>query len=109
MSTKFAALFLALAFLTGVCFAAPQKEPTKQRTLEIQHALVTHGYSVQVTGKWDDQTKAALFKIADERGWQVDHVPDARVLILLDLGGPNANPDIATLSGNHLDKMQRNK
>ncbi len=86
-----------------------QKEPSKERVLQIQQGMVAHGYPVEVTGKWDDQTKTALRKIADDMGWQVNHVPDARVLPLIGLGGSHQNPEVSKERGNHLDKLQRHE
>ena len=82
-----------------------QKAPSQERVLEIQNALVAHGYTVAVTGKWDHQTQVVLYKIADGMKWQVNHVPDARVLILLGLS--KGDPQIAQQEGGHLDQAVR--
>jgi hypothetical protein len=105
---------IAVLMLASTAFAAPKKKPVigqkeiaPARALEIQKALVSHGYSVEVTGAWDRQTKVALYRIADDMEWQVNHVPDARVLILLGLGNPMSNPEVATQKGNQNDRDQR--
>lgn len=103
----------AVLLLASAGHAAPkkkvvgQKEIRPARALEIQKALVSHGYDVQVTGVWDYQTKVALFKIADGMEWQINHVPDARVLILLGLGNPMSNPAIAQQKGGQIDQEER--
>ena len=98
---------LGVATLCFVLFVFPacstQREPDAKRTKEIQAALVTHGFECKPTGKWDNQTRLALHDIAKAHGWQTAHVPDARVLILLELGGPHSDPYVATQTGNHLD------
>jgi len=105
---------LAIGFLVSTCSGNAtkkdgnkpgQKEPNRERVLEIQNALVSHGYTVEVTGKWDHQTQVALYKIADGMEWQVNHVPDARVLILLGLS--KGDPMLAQQKGDHLDQAVR--
>src|SRR5271157_1929634 len=111
---KLLGTFLMLLVLATSVAAGPakakkdppsQKQPTPQRVLEIQNALVAHGYAVEVTGKWDHQTQVALYKIADGMEWQVNHVPDARVLILLGLS--KGDPMLAQQKGDHLDQAVR--
>ena len=89
-----------LGFILVLLFAcaafANQKEPDTKRTREIQQALVEHGYTVQVNGKWNTETKAALAEIAKEHCWQAARVPDARVLIILGLGNKHSNEWVTT-------------
>ena len=87
---------LALLLLLVSPVIAGQKEPDAKRTREIQQALVEHGRPVQVNGKWNPETKAALRAIAQEHCWQTAHVPDARVLIILGLGNKYSNPWVTT-------------
>jgi len=86
-----------------------QKEPTRERVLEIQKALNAHGHPVEVTGKWDEQTKSVMFKWQDSMGWQVNHVPDARVINCIGLGGAHADLSLCSQRGNHLDEAQRHE
>jgi hypothetical protein len=86
-----------------------QKEPLPQRVVEIQAALLAHNYKIEATGKWDDQTKTCLRDIANAHKWQVDHVPDARVLLLIGLGSKNQNPEVLTAPPDRLDELQRKK
>ena len=76
--------------------------------LEIQQAMVAHGFPCPITGLMDKCTHDTLWKIADDHKWQVTHVPDARVLGLLGLGGKNFDPEVLDLPQDHLDKLQRN-
>jgi hypothetical protein len=112
MANKIACLLLALALLpaaaSGKKHRRGQQQPDPQRVLQIQQALLDRGYiSFQPNGAWDEATLAPLRKIADDRGWQTTNVPDARVLILLGLGGPNADMSVTLLRGNSLDEWQR--
>lgn len=101
----FAGVSLALITLDT---PARQMHPDKKRTVEIQQALIAKGYMFgSPTGVWDNRTIEVLQQIAEDHKWQVDHVPDARVLILLGLGNRYSDPKVATWPGNHLDCRQR--
>jgi hypothetical protein len=114
----FASLALILLVITPA-LAAPrhkpvasykrgQQVPDKQRILQIQQALVDKGYTtIPPSGIWDQQTISALRDIADGMEWQLDNVPDARVLILLGLGSANSDPSVAQKKGSSLDAWQR--
>jgi hypothetical protein len=68
-----------------------QKQPDKQRVIEIQQALILEGYmDGKPSGKWDTPTQDALAEIAREHGWSTYRVPDARVLAVLGLGSSTA-------------------
>lgn len=111
MKNKIACLLLALAMLPAAASGKHkhgQQQPDTPRVRQIQQALLGKGYiSFQPNGAWDEATLAPLRKIADDRGWQTTNVPDARVLILLGLGGPNADMSVTLLRGNSLDEWQR--
>jgi hypothetical protein len=77
-----------------------QTQPDKKRVQQIQTALREHGYAV--SGGWPE-TQALLRQIAKDHGWQTHRAPDARVLILLDLGNLNSNSWVAEQGRNHLD------
>jgi hypothetical protein len=79
-------------------------QPGPQRVAEIQAALRTHGYEPGST--WEE-TQEVCRRIADQHMWQTDHAPDVRVLILIGLGGPHADPAVAQMRGGRLDKDQR--
>ena len=81
-----------------------QAQPSPERMAEIQAALKAHGLEPGST--WEE-TREVCRKIADEHMWQTDHVPDARVLIFLGLGGPHSDPVVAQMQGDRLDKDQR--
>ncbi len=81
-----------------------QVQPAPERIAEIQAALKAHGYEPGDT--WEE-TQEVCRKIADEHMWQTDHAPDARVLILLGLGGPHSDPAVTEMQGDRLDKDQR--
>jgi hypothetical protein len=81
-----------------------QSQPAPERIAEIQAALKAHGY--EPGGTWEE-TQEVCRKIADEHMWQTDHAPDARVLILLGLGGPHSDPAVTQMQGDRLDKDQR--
>jgi len=81
-----------------------QAQPSPERIAEIQSALKAHGYEPGDT--WEE-TREVCRKIADEHMWQTDHAPDARVLILLGLGGPHSDPAVTQMQGDRLDKDQR--
>lgn len=85
-----------------------QLQPDQARVRQIQQALLDKGYTnFQPNGQWDEATLTPLRKIADDKGWQTTNVPDARVLIMLGLGGPNTDPRVTLLPGNSLDEWQR--
>jgi hypothetical protein len=112
MENKITCLILVLAMLpsaaSGKKHKHGQQQPDPPRVLQIQQALLDKGYiGFQPNGVWDEATLAPLRKIADDRGWQTTNVPDARVLILLGLGGPNADLAVTLLRGNSLDEWQR--
>ena len=79
-------------------------QPSPDRIAEIQSALKAHGYEPGTT--WEEAQEVCR-KIADEHQWQTDHAPDARVLILLGLAGPHADPAVAQMQGGRLDNDQR--
>jgi hypothetical protein len=81
-----------------------QEQPAPERIAEIQAALKAHGYEPGDT--WEE-TREVCRKIADEHMWQTDHAPDARVLILLGLGGPHSDPAVTQMQGDRLDNDQR--
>jgi len=83
-----------------------QIQPGSERIAEIQSALKTNGYEAGNT--WEE-TQEVCRKIADEHQWQTDHAPDARVLILLGLAGPHADPAVAQMQGGRLDNDQRSE
>lgn len=70
---------------------AGQKLPDLKRQREIQSALTEKGYGTYKT--WPE-TVVALKQIARQHHWQSSHAPDARVLILLGLGGPHSDPQV---------------
>jgi hypothetical protein len=85
--------FLILLFATTL-YAAPkraQTQPTPQRVAEIQTALKSHGFEPGTTWK---ETQESCRKVADAHLWQTDYAPDARVLILIGLGGPNSDSSV---------------
>ncbi len=50
-------------------------------------ALIKQGYLTgQPTGRWDEQTVAAMKKLQGDNGWQTKITPDSRALIKLGLG-----------------------
>ena len=81
-----------------------QAQPAPERIAEIQAALKAHGYEPGDT--WEE-TREVCRKIADEHMWQTDHAPDARVLILIGLGGPHSDPAVTEMQGDRLDNDQR--
>ena len=97
------ALFILLVSLLFVrCANAKQMQPDPKRVHQIQVAMDEHGYILPPHATWS-QTQAILKKIAQDRGWQTHHVPDARVLILLGLGNQYSNPAVSDEGPNHLD------
>ena len=93
-------LLIILALLIIRATVAKQTQPDKKRIAEIQAALVAHGYQ---PGKTWQQTQEILRGIAQSHDWQVKRAPDARVLILLDLGNAHSDPDVIKEGANHLD------
>lgn len=101
----FAGVSLALITLDT---PARQMHPDKKRTVEIQQALIAKGYMFgSPTGVWDNKTIEVLQQIAEDHKWQVTHVPDARVLILLELGNRYSDPNVVMMQPSHLDRVQR--
>lgn len=116
-------LFIVLVFLVLMSIAAPdhdckgatpprtkksmQKQIDSARVLQIQNAMIQRGMLVgPATGKWDDVTQDACRRVADKYKWQTDHMPDARLLILLGLA--NGDPAAVT-EGGRLDQLQRSE
>jgi hypothetical protein len=93
--------YLLILFFATTLYAAPktkqhvQTQPTPQRVAEIQVALKSHGYNPGITWK---ETQESCRKIADAHQWQILTAPDARVLILIGLGGPNSDISVTTHS-----------
>ncbi|VVB51703.1 Uncharacterised protein [uncultured archaeon] len=88
--------------LVGSCTlcANGQNEPDGKRKAEIISALAAHGCPVS---NWQEAT-SQMRKMAADRGWQTHRVPDARVLLLLELGSAHSNRWMAFLPANkHLD------
>lgn len=81
-----------------------QTQPSTTRVAEIQKALKEHGFTPGTT--WEE-TQEITRQIADQHLWQTDHAPDARVLIMLGLGGKNADPCVLEMQDNHLDIAAR--
>lgn len=98
---KIFSLFLLLAL---PIYAGPQKGqiiPDQKRVIQIQSALIERGFLFGMpSGKWDNETKEILKKIAKDHNWQTRHLPDARVLIILGLS--KGNPEVLD-KPNHLD------
>jgi hypothetical protein len=97
-----AMLFLYILFSTPA--DARQTQPDAKRVRQIQAALIEHGYA---PGKTWKETQEICRHIADIRRWQINHTPDARVLILLGLGNEHSDPYPAEQMGNHLDRAVR--
>ncbi|HEV2137143.1 MAG TPA: peptidoglycan-binding domain-containing protein [Terracidiphilus sp.] len=58
-----------------------------ERITQIQQALINaHYLNGDPTGKWDEQTKAAMTKFQADNGWQTRITPDSRALVKLGLG-----------------------
>lgn len=103
--SRFLSLVLGLSVATVTLAGPRQVVPDKKRTVEIQEALIAKGYLTgSPTGKWDSKTIRTLKQIAETHKWQVTYVPDARVLILLDLS--SGDPTVI-VPGAMLDKAQR--
>lgn len=57
------------------------------RATQIQRALIREHYLTgDATGKWDDNTVAAMQKFQADQGWQTKLTPDSRALMKLGLG-----------------------
>jgi len=64
-----------------------QQKIDSERTREIQAALIREKYlKGDMTGKWDERTKAAMTRFQKDHGWQTRMLPDSRALIQLGLG-----------------------
>jgi hypothetical protein len=64
-----------------------QQKIDSERTREIQAALIRENYlKGDMTGKWDERTKAAMTRFQKDHGWQTKMLPDSRALIQLGLG-----------------------
>ncbi len=64
-----------------------------QRVEEIQRALIQSGYLTQEpTGKWDDQTRAAMRNYQADHGFPTTGLPEAKTLMKLGLG-PHPLPE----------------
>jgi hypothetical protein len=74
--------------------AAPKVKKTRgqqsidpQRATAIQQALIREHYlNSEPTGRWDEETQAAMTKFQADQGWQTKLTPDSRALIKLGLG-----------------------
>jgi len=98
---------LVVLFFSVSCFAR-QLEPDRKRVIEIQAALVSHGFTQRApSGKWDVETKETLRGIANSHGWQINRVPDARVLILLGLGNKYSNLYVTRQPGQCFGESQK--
>jgi|SRR5579864_1980968 len=98
-SVRLLAMMILGLVASSILCANGQKEPDAKRKQQIVEALCSHGHDVR---NWTD-AKAAMKQIAADNGWQTNRVPDARVLILLDLGNAHSNPWVATQRGGRLD------
>ena len=76
---------------------APMEMPAERAT-QIQTALIKQGYLTgEPTGRWDDQSVAAMQKMQGDNGWQTKITPDSRALIKLGLGPTDASAaDVAS-------------
>ena len=79
-----------------------QQKIDRQRTLEIQQALIREHYmDGKPTGVWNDATQQAMQRYQAENNWQSKTTPDARALIKLGLGPDHQhllNPESAMTS-----------
>jgi hypothetical protein len=75
-------VFMTAAISCRLAASPGQQQIDQKRQKEIRAALVAHGYPGGVN--WED-TKKILKQIAKDHYWQGSHVPDTRVLLLLDL------------------------
>lgn len=70
---------------------APMEMPSERAT-QIQTALIKQGYLTgEPSGRWDDQSVAAMQKLQGDMGWQTKITPDSRALIKLGLGPTDAS------------------
>jgi len=65
-----------------------EMEPSRERSEQIQKALIAAGYLDHASGHWDAATVRALRQYQIHHHWQTRYVPDARALIALGLGPP---------------------
>lgn len=64
-----------------------------ERTAEIQRALIQAGYlKEEPTGRWDDQTRAAMIRYQTDHGFPTTGFPEAKSLMKLGLG-PHPLPE----------------
>lgn len=64
-----------------------------ERVTEIQRALIQAGYlKEEPTGKWDDQTRAAMLRYQTDHGFPTTGLPEAKSLMKLGLG-PHPLPE----------------
>lgn len=96
---SFVVLLLWLILGIGYLTEAKQMQPDPNRVKQIQAALLAHGFE---SGKTWPQTQEILRGIARGHGWQTHRAPDARVLILLDLGNPHSDPEVTKEGRNPL-------
>jgi len=79
-----------------------QQKIDRQRTLEIQQALIREHYlDGKPTGVWNDSTQQAMQRYQADNNWQSKTTPDARALIKLGLGPDHQhllNPESAMTS-----------
>jgi len=79
-----------------------QQKIDRQRTLEIQQALIREHYmDGKPTGVWNDATQQAMQRYQADNNWQSKTTPDARALIKLGLGPDHQhllNPESAMTS-----------
>jgi peptidoglycan hydrolase-like protein with peptidoglycan-binding domain len=72
---------------TKVKRSRKQEVIESERARQIQQALIREHYlEGEPSGKWDDETQAALRRYQADQGWQSKTVPDSRALIKLGLG-----------------------
>jgi len=84
--------------MTWAGVSAKQTDIDPKRKQQIRVALQEHGYPPGAN--WGD-TMQVMKQIARDHHWQVSHVPDARVLILIGLAD-HANPWVTGI-WSHLD------
>jgi hypothetical protein len=83
--------------------ARGQQKIDSERAQAIQEALIREHYlSGDPTGKWNDDSEAAMRRYQADHGWQSKTVPDSRALISLGLGPSHdhlLNPESAMTTG----------
>jgi len=84
-------LFCLLATVSLSNAFAKQAAPDAKRQREIRAALIVHGYE---PGKTWPEVVTVLKQIARQHHWQSKHAPDARVLILLNLGNRYSDSNV---------------